>query len=1064
MPIAHSESFTAVVTSNKMIVRAGPTASSQLLGYLSKGTSVTVLSYYNGIAYIELNGNRGYAQVADMKRADSSESGAQTNTSVSGTATVTASRLPVYASASTSSKLLGILGSGQAVTVLATNNGWARLQNGSRIGYALLNGLSIGGNTSSEATTPPSSESLSGTATVAVNSLKVYASPDIASTVIGVVEKGTTFSLLATNNGWAKLQNGSRIGYALLSGLNIGGNVSSATPAPTVPSSGSLSGTATVAVNNLKVYASPDVTATVIGVVEKGTSFTLLATNNGWAQLQNGSRIGYALLSGLNVNSGAAPSPTVEPETYSGPEAAVTAYQLYVYKTASVSNQALGLIDKGTKVTVLDYNTTWVKIYVSGNPGYVGYAKRSGLELTGEYHGTRPETAPTPTPTPAPNILETMKIAAYVNLPSAPIYDNTFETAGVIFTAPAGYKLNVLGYSGDWCLVANGGARGYMLKNTLVAVSDVTMEETMQASALVIADSLPVYQFASTGAPVLGTYLKGATTSLVSYKGEWAMIKNGTAVGYAKLSGLSIVSVEETPTLESTVRYPAMVTGAGAKLYTYATENSKLIATISAGEEITVLGYDDVWCLIERAGSTAYTLKSGIKLISEITIEEKESYPGIVTAASAPVYRYADTSSTFLGSIKKGVTFTVLGQANGWAKINMTGNKGYIRLSDIYVQMDEFISPTVKSLSATVVRSAAAYSCALENSEYAMGTIPAATNITATAYTDKWIRLTYNQKECYILKNTVSTESYTPLKSGQNTASDVLKLQKALENLGYFDGLPAGNYGSLTTSAVQRFQKQLGIEATGAADIATLRVLYSGYAPASPIRSTSLGLNSTGSDVLRLQTRLTYKGYMNGALDGEYGPITQKAVKLYQQKAGLSETGTADSATLKSLFSSSAPTNPAGAVSGGSSSNGNYSTDASDDPATGTGSSKTETVIEWALAQLGKKYVYGEEGPNVFDCSGFTQFCYLKVGVRLNRSAQSVGYNNGKKIESVSDLVRGDLVCFNTIDDNDLSDHVGIYLGNNKFIHASSGAGKVVISDLSSGYYKRVFSWGRRVL
>ena len=74
------------------------------------------------------------------------------------------------------------------------------------------------------------------------------------------------------------------------------------------------------------------------------------------------------------------------------------------------------------------------------------------------------------------------------------------------------------------------------------------------------------------------------------------------------------------------------------------------------------------------------------------------------------------------------------------------------------------------------------------------------------------------------------------------------------------------------------------------------------------------------------------------------------------------------------------------------------------------------------------------------------------------------GYNSGTKIEGLDNLQRGDIVCMNTVSDSDLSDHVGIYLGNKKMIHASSGAGEVIISDLSEGYYNRVFSWGRRVL
>ena len=53
---------------------------------------------------------------------------------------------------------------------------------------------------------------------------------------------------------------------------------------------------------------------------------------------------------------------------------------------------------------------------------------------------------------------------------------------------------------------------------------------------------------------------------------------------------------------------------------------------------------------------------------------------------------------------------------------------------------------------------------------------------------------------------------------------------------------------------------------------------------------------------------------------------------------------------------------------------------------------------------------------------------------------------------------------FNTVSDSDQSDHTGIYLGSGYFIHASSGGEKVVVSNLNSGYYNRVFSWGRRVL
>ena len=124
-------------------------------------------------------------------------------------------------------------------------------------------------------------------------------------------------------------------------------------------------------------------------------------------------------------------------------------------------------------------------------------------------------------------------------------------------------------------------------------------------------------------------------------------------------------------------------------------------------------------------------------------------------------------------------------------------------------------------------------------------------------------------------------------------------------------------------------------------------------------------------------------------------------------------------------------------------------------------------IAQYAQNFLGRPYYLGATGPNRFDCSGFTYYVYKHFGITLLRTAYQQGYQQkGQKITSKSDLIPGDLVFFNTkMDDSDLSDHAGIYIGNGKFIHASSGSAHcVVISDLSSNYYKTHFSWGRRIV
>lgn len=122
-------------------------------------------------------------------------------------------------------------------------------------------------------------------------------------------------------------------------------------------------------------------------------------------------------------------------------------------------------------------------------------------------------------------------------------------------------------------------------------------------------------------------------------------------------------------------------------------------------------------------------------------------------------------------------------------------------------------------------------------------------------------------------------------------------------------------------------------------------------------------------------------------------------------------------------------------------------------------------VVDLAKQHLGKKYVWGANGPNSFDCSGLTKYVYAKVGVTLER----VSYNQatqGIKVDK-SKLQAGDLVFFSGINSSSKSakiSHVGIYIGNGQFIHAANSNRGVVIDDLNSDYYKTHYVTARRVI
>lgn len=117
-------------------------------------------------------------------------------------------------------------------------------------------------------------------------------------------------------------------------------------------------------------------------------------------------------------------------------------------------------------------------------------------------------------------------------------------------------------------------------------------------------------------------------------------------------------------------------------------------------------------------------------------------------------------------------------------------------------------------------------------------------------------------------------------------------------------------------------------------------------------------------------------------------------------------------------------------------------------------------IVAYAKNFLGCKYVYGANGPNTFDCSGFTKYIMAHFGYTLNRTA-SAQLSNGSSV-SCSNLQPGDLVFFKN-NTSKAASHVGIYVGSGKFIHASSTGRTVMISSLSSGWYKGIYVGARRI-
>ena len=187
-----------------------------------------------------------------------------------------------------------------------------------------------------------------------------------------------------------------------------------------------------------------------------------------------------------------------------------------------------------------------------------------------------------------------------------------------------------------------------------------------------------------------------------------------------------------------------------------------------------------------------------------------------------------------------------------------------------------------------------------------------------------------------------------------------------------------------------------------------------------------------GLMVAAIQSRLTDSGFAVPKIDGTFNRATVKAVQAFQSSNRLPVSGVVEGNTYAKLMTR---------------------------VNTGIPASPAYRAADAAFQYYGKPYKYGGQTPATgFDCSGLISYVFAEQGKKLPRTAD-LQYKTGK-IVAVKDLQIGDLVFFTT--DEPGPSHVGIFVGQNRFIHASSSRG-VMVSSLSDIYWKPRYLGARRV-
>lgn len=278
-------------------------------------------------------------------------------------------------------------------------------------------------------------------------------------------------------------------------------------------------------------------------------------------------------------------------------------------------------------------------------------------------------------------------------------------------------------------------------------------------------------------------------------------------------------------------------------------------------------------------------------------------------------------------------------------------------------------------------------------------------------------------------------------------------LQQKLNDLSYYDEEIDGEFSIFTEYALKKFQNDHNIEAGGVVDIETLDQLLEQerrryFEPLKAIDAPFL-YGDSGDDVKLIQESLFYFGYYLDEIDEIFGPKTNQALTDFQQDHGIEVTNKINEQLISTMAEESK-------IDLTSSSTKQVEQTVSVANKSDYQAFDSNQLLQRAKEHIGTKYSWGGTTPNGFDCSGYVQYVFQQENINLARTVSEM-WNMTKRVDQPS---VGDLVFFETYKKG--PSHLGIYLGNNQFIHASESRG-VGISSLTDGYWSERYLGAKRV-
>ncbi|WP_410490620.1 SH3 domain-containing protein [Bacillus tropicus] len=781
LTINNGQKEEGIVTATRLNVRNSPALGSSMIGYVQKNEKVTVLGKANGWAKISYQGKEGYVSLEFVKLEAGKQEEKPVENIKNGTqevGTINATSLRVRSAANTSSTILGTLKNGEKVTVLGKANGWAKISYQGKEGYVSLEFVKLEAGKQEE---KPAENITNGTrevGTINATSLRVRSAANTSSSILGNLKNGEKVTVLGKANGWAKISYQGKEGYVSLEFVKLEAGKQEEKPVENIKNGTQEVGT--INATSLRVRSAANTSSSILGNLKNGEKVTVLGKANGWAKISYQGKEGYVSLEFVKLEAGKQEEkPVGNIKNGTQEVGTINATSLRVRSAANTSSTILGTLKNGEKVTVLGKANGWAKISYQGKEGYVS------LEFVKLEAGKQEEK-------PAENITNGTREVGTINATSLRVRSAANTSSTILGTLKNGEKVTVLGKANGWAKISYQGKEGYVSlefvkleagKQEEKPAEDIT--NGTQEVGTINATSLRVRSAANTSSTILGTLKNGEKVTVLGKANGWAKINYQGKEGYVSLEFVKLEAgkQEEKPAENITngTQEVGTINATSLRVRSAANTSSSILGNLKNGEKVTVLGKANGWAKISYQGKEGYVSLEFVKLeagkqeekpAENITNGTQEV--GTINATSLRVRSAANTSSSVLGNLKNGEKVTVLGKANGWAKINYQGKEGYVSLEFITIGKDS-IDPTNPG---QVIEERAVVNASLLNvrkgpstGAAAVGHLKNGETVTIIGKENGWAKIRFNGGEGYVslqfLKVKQGSSSYEIVTSSQ---------------------------------------------------------------------------------------------------------------------------------------------------------------------------------------------------------------------------------------------------------------------------------------------------------